>query len=231
MSNNENIIFITGINTDVGKTYVTGLLARYLKQQGYSVITQKIAQTGCIGESEDILKHRELMGISPLPEDVAGLTCPYIFEPPMSPHLAAKLAGTEIDIEKINAATDELAEKYDYVIVEGVGGLYVPLSEKMKVIDLIKEREYPVILVSSPALGSINHTLMSIELLKQNKINLLGIAYNLYGSNNPDITKDSRNIFAENLKQHNYPCNIVDIPSIKPEATPDIDFQVLLSHG
>ncbi len=229
MHKKNNIIFITGINTDIGKTYITGLIARYLKQQGYSVITQKIAQTGCIGESEDILKHRELMEITLTEEDKAGLTCPYIFEPPMSPHLASKLAGTEIDINKINAATDELAEKYDYVIVEGVGGLYVPLTEKTKVIDLIKEREYPVILVSSPALGSINHTLMSIELLKQNKIKLLGIAYNLHNATNGNITTDSRNIFATNLKQCNYHCNIVDIPSIPTATTPDIDFSTLLA--
>ena len=224
----NNIIFITGINTDVGKSYVTGLLARYLQKQGHSVITQKIAQTGCIAESEDIKIHRELMEIPATDEDKSGLTCPYVFEPAMSPHLAAKLAGTEIDCGKINTATDELAAKYDYVIVEGVGGLYVPLSENIKVIDLIAERDYPVILVSSPVLGSINHTLMSIELLKQNSIKLLGIAYNLYDSNNQDITDNSRNIFKNALRQYDYPPTIIDIPSIKPGITPDIDFSAVL---
>ena len=229
MKPKNNIIFVTGINTDVGKTYVTGLLACYLQKQGHSVITQKIAQTGCVGESEDINIHRELMEIPATDEDKNGLTCPYIFEPPMSPHLAAKLAGTEIDCNRINAATDELAAKYDYVIVEGVGGLYVPLNDDTTVIDLIAERNYPVILVSSPVLGSINHTLMSIELLKQKSIKLLGIAYNLHGSNNPDITEDSRSIFLNALKQHDYPPIIIDIPAIKPEITPDIDFSLFLS--
>ena len=228
MKNKPNIIFITGINTDVGKSYVTGLLARYLQKQGFSAITQKIAQTGCIAESEDINIHRELMGISATQEDKDGLTCPYVFEPAMSPHLAAKLAGTEIDCGKINTATDELAAKYDYVIVEGVGGLYVPLSENIKVIDLIAERDYPVILVSSPVLGSINHTLMSIELLKQNSIKLLGIAYNLHDSNNQDITEDSRNIFKNALRQHDYPPTIIDIPSIELGITHDIDFSAVV---
>lgn len=225
----SNIIFITGINTDVGKTFVTGLLAHYLHKQGHSVITQKIAQTGCIGISEDIQKHRDLMGINPLPEDKAGLTCPYIFEPPMSPHLAAKLAGTEIDCSKINAATDKLSAQYEYTIVEGVGGLYVPLTNTTKVIDLIIQRNYPVILVSSPALGSINHTLMSIELLKQNNIKLLGIAYNLHDATNPDITEDSRCIFKNALKQHDYPPIIIDIPSITDKTATDIDFSTFLS--
>jgi dethiobiotin synthetase len=226
----NNIIFITGIGTDVGKTYVTGLLARYLQKQGHSVITQKIAQTGCTDKSEDILKHREIMGISPLPEDNTGQTCPYIFEPPMSPHLAAKLAGTEIDCGKINAATDELAEKYDFVIVEGVGGLYVPLNDNTTVIDLIAERNYPVILVSSPALGSINHTLMSIELLKQRNITMLGIAYNLHYSDNPEITADSKNIFENSLKEHNYQPVIIDIPAIPDKITLDIDFSLFFQN-
>ena len=229
MKSKPSIIFVTGIDTDIGKTYITGLLARYLHKQGHSVITQKIAQTGCVGISEDILKHRELMEINPLPEDDAGLTCPYVFEPPMSPHLAAKLVKTEIDCTKINAATDELAEKYDFVIIEGVGGLYVPLNDNTTVIDLITERNYPVLLVSSPALGSINHTLMSIELLKQRNINLLGIAYNLHGADNPNITKDSKCIFKNALKQHDYPPIIIDIPLIKPKMTPDIDFSLFLS--
>ncbi len=225
----NNIIFITGIGTDVGKTFFAGLFARYHCQQGHSVITQKIAQTGCSGESEDIITHRKLMDIDLTEEDKIGLTCPYIFEPPMSPHLAAKLAGTEIEISKINAATDELAKKYDYVIVEGVGGLYVPLNNNTKVIDLITERNYPTILVSSATLGSINHTLMSIELLKQNNINLLGIAYNLHNATNTDITKDSRNIFKNALKTHNYPPVLVDIPAVKTDTLPDIDFYSLLS--
>ncbi len=221
---NSNIIFITGIGTDVGKTFVAGLFARYLHKQGHSVITQKIAQTGCVDLSEDITTHRDLMGIELTAEDKIGLTCPYIFEPPMSPHLAAKLAATEIEISKINAATDELAKKYDFVIVEGVGGLYVPLNDNTTVIDFITERDYPVILVSSATLGSINHTLMSIELLKQNNINLLGIAYNLHNATNPIITEDSRNIFKNALKTHNYPPVIIDIPAVKTDTVPDIDF-------
>ncbi|MCK5071639.1 MAG: dethiobiotin synthase, partial [Desulfocapsa sp.] len=91
------VICISGIDTDIGKTIATGLLAKALLSQGYSVITQKVAQTGCTGISEDILKHRELMDTGLYPEDTNGLTCPYVFSKPCSPHLAAELSQTQID--------------------------------------------------------------------------------------------------------------------------------------
>ena len=75
--------FITGIDTDAGKTWVTGAFARYLVDRGQSVVTQKIAQTGCVGTSEDIERHRLMMGTGALPEDAQGLTCPFIFTYPV----------------------------------------------------------------------------------------------------------------------------------------------------
>ena len=89
--------FITGIDTDAGKTWVTGAFARYLVDRGQSVVTQKIAQTGCVGTSEDIERHRLMMGTGALPEDEQGLTCPVTFTVPCSPHLAAENDGGRIE--------------------------------------------------------------------------------------------------------------------------------------
>ena len=83
---------VTGIDTDIGKTIATGLLARSFRNHGIKAITQKIVQTGCVGLSEDIIRHRQLMEIEPVPADHRGLTCPYVFPVPCSPHLAAELA-------------------------------------------------------------------------------------------------------------------------------------------
>ncbi len=94
-------IFITGIDTDVGKTIVTGLLAAYLNQKGIYTITQKIVQTGCTEFSEDIRVHRQLMKLNLCNEDRSGLTCPYVFKYPASPNLAAKLENTKIEVQKI----------------------------------------------------------------------------------------------------------------------------------
>ncbi|MBU0959939.1 MAG: dethiobiotin synthase, partial [Proteobacteria bacterium] len=99
---------ISGIDTDIGKSVATGLMARSLSSSGYSVITQKLVQTGCHGVAEDIQRHRQLMGIDLLPEDLNGLTCPYVFSKPCSPHLAAELEGTAVDPERIRKATERL---------------------------------------------------------------------------------------------------------------------------
>ncbi len=221
---NNKIIFVTGINTDTGKTYATGLLARYLQKRGYSVITQKIIQTGCSGISEDILVHRKIMGKSLTEEDKQGLTCPYVFKLPASPHLAAQQEKVNINCDNILQATSTLADKYDYVIIEGIGGLYVPLTNDVMVIDYIKQQDYKTVLVTSPVLGSINQTLMSLELLRQHNIRLSGIIYNLHQQENELITKDSRQIFKKYLIKNNYPPTVIDMPAINMKTPPDIDF-------
>ena len=121
-------IVICGIDTGVGKSVVTGLLARHLLDQGKKVITQKPVQTGCDDRSEDILLHRKLMGADYHAFDEQQLTCPYCFPFPASPHLAAKLAGMEIDPAELDRTTDILAEQVDQLIIEAAGGLMVPLN-------------------------------------------------------------------------------------------------------
>lgn len=120
------VLFISGIDTNVGKTYATGILARQLAAEGHTVITQKMIQTGCTDISEDIEMHRQLMGIPFTEEDKAGLTCPYIFTYPCSPHMAAERDGRRIDLSVITRATQELQKHYEYVLLEGAGGINGP---------------------------------------------------------------------------------------------------------
>ena len=116
------VYFISGIDTDAGKSIVTGVIARTLLQKGVHVITQKFIQTGCVGISEDILKHREIMGIPPQEVDRDGTTCPYVTTYPSSPHLAAEIDRVEIDVERIHRSTEKLDAAYDVVLLEGAGG-------------------------------------------------------------------------------------------------------------
>ena len=95
------VLFVSGIDTSVGKTVATGLLAKALMVAGKRVITQKMIQTGCVEVSEDIEAHRQIQGIDFTEEDKAGLTCPYIFTYPCSPHMAAAKDGREIDLSVI----------------------------------------------------------------------------------------------------------------------------------
>ena len=159
----QNVYFVSGIDTDAGKSYATGFLAREWNKNGQRTITQKFIQTGNIGHSEDIDLHRRIMGIPFTEEDKEGLTMPEIFSYPASPHLASQLDNRPIDFGKIKRATEELSERYDFVLLEGAGGLMVPLTTELLTIDYIAQENYPLIFVTSGKLGSINHTLLSLE--------------------------------------------------------------------
>ncbi|MBU1193636.1 MAG: dethiobiotin synthase [Proteobacteria bacterium] len=217
------LVFITGIDTDIGKTIATGLMARFLSQKGYSVITQKMVQTGCQDMSDDILIHRRLAGCDLLEEDKTGLTCPYLFSHAASPHLAAQMEGKTIHPEVIFTASQKLAQKFPILLIEGAGGLFVPLNEKTMIIDYITQHSYPVILVSSSKLGSINHTLLSIEALKNRGLTLSGLVYNRYPETDPAITQDSVRQMAKFMVHCGYPDRIVQIGKTDPKdpVTPD----------
>ena len=222
-------IAITGIDTGVGKTVVTGLLARYLRASGRSVITQKLAQTGCVGLSEDILLHRRMMGIELTDADRKGVTCPYVFALPASPHLAAKEEGCAIDLERISHATAQLEQEYEYVLLEGAGGLHVPLTETVTFLDYLAGRNYALLVVSSAKLGSINHTLLSLEAAKTRHLRLRGILYNLHPPEDPRIVEDSQRVFLRYLRRFGYPETVIAIPAMDAEGGfPDVDFSAIL---
>jgi len=197
-------ICISGIDTGVGKSIVTGLLAKYMLQQGWSVITCKPVQTGSSRPAEDLLVHRHLMGIGWSPDDRQGLTCPFCFSFPGSPHLAAKMAGSRIETAVIDEAISELAKRYDWLLIEGAGGLMVPLNRDYTMIDYIAKHEFPVVLVTSPRLGSINHTLLSLEALYSRKMKLGGLVYNLFEQGPREIAHDTLQVFSLALRQYNF---------------------------
>lgn len=212
---NSNIYFISGIDTDAGKSYCTAWLARELAQSGKRVITQKFIQTGNTGYSEDIDLHRRITGTGYLPEDKEGLTMPEIFSYPCSPHLAARIDQRPIDFSKIEHATRELARRYDIVLVEGAGGLMVPLTEEYLTIDYITEKKYPLIFITSGKLGSINHTLLSFEAIKNRGIVLDTVLYNLYPTvEDKTIQEDTMQYIQNYLAKY--------FPETKFEVVPEI---------
>ncbi len=211
----SKVFFVSGIDTGIGKTYCTGYLAKLWNAEGVRTITQKLVQTGNVGISEDIEKHREIMNIGWFPEDETKLTMPEIFSYPASPHLATQIDGREIDFAKIESATSQLASKYDRVLLEGAGGLMVPLTEDLLSIDYIQQQSLPIILVSSGRLGSINHTLLSLEALKTRGIELYALAYNLaHESQDILISKDTAEYLKTYLAKYFPSAKWIEIPVI-----------------
>lgn len=183
---------MTGIDTDAGKSYATGWLARQMAADGHNVITQKFIQTGNTDFSEDIAVHRRLMEIEPVAADRLGITAPVIFTYPASPLLASRIDGKPLRLEIIDEATRVLLSSYDNVIVEGAGGLMVPLFEEYFTLDYIRDRELPAVLVTNGRLGSVSHTLLSLEAMRAAGIKLFAVVYNPYYDSDPVISKDTR---------------------------------------
>ncbi len=210
--------FVGGIDTDAGKSYATGLLARMLCEQGLRVITQKLVQTGATAEhydavqSEDVLLHRRLMGLPLQPEDITGLTCTQVFRHPCSPHLAAALEGREVNLERIAEATALLRERHDIVLIEGAGGLLVPLREGYLTADYVADRRLPLLLATSSRLGSLSHTLLSLEACRTRHIRVAGVLFNHYPASDPLIAEDTRRYIVRHIGQHHPGSQLIDIP-------------------
>lgn len=206
--------FISGIDTDAGKSYVTGYLAARMMKDGQKVITQKFIQTGNTGFSEDIDLHRKLMGTGMLPEDLDHTTAPVIFSYPASAQLAARLDGREIDLDAIDSATARLKELYDIVLIEGAGGLMVPVTDDFFTIDYVSSRRLPLMLVTNGVLGSINHTVLSLEAVKARGIELVALLYNEHFDTDKVIAEDTKSFLRRYLSRHFPAARFATIPSL-----------------
>ena len=162
-------IFITGTDTNVGKTLVSSWIALHT---GFSYF--KPIQTGT-RDGSDSFEVQKLSDTKIYPES-------YAYKEPLSPHLAAKLENAIIDIEKI------VLPEVNNLIIEGAGGVLVPINDKYLMVDLIKKLGAPVIIVARTTLGTINHTLLSLESLRSRNIAVLGVIMN--GEKNPQNSKD-----------------------------------------
>lgn len=210
----SEVIFVSGIHTDAGKSYATGWWARRMMDGGKSVVTQKFIQTGNRGYSEDIDVHRAIMGTGMLPEDTDHTTAPVIFSYPASPQLAASIDRREIDLGAIDAATATLASRYDVVLVEGAGGLMVPIDDATFTIDYVASRRLPLALVTNGSLGSINHTILSLEAVKSRRIPLRAVLYNTHFDTDVMIAADTRGFISRYLAREFPGVEMIDVPSI-----------------
>jgi len=207
--------FVTGIDTDAGKTYATAWLAGQLMAKGLGVITQKFIQTGCNDESEDIVAHRRLMGVPMQDVDRQKLTAPVIFSYPASAQLAARVDGRQIDLSVIDDARHKLEEIYDVVLVEGAGGLMVPITDNYFAIDYAADRHLPIWLVTNARLGSINHTVLSLNEILRRGLALEGILYNTHFDTDPVIAPDTRAFITRYVHTHFSPSTpVLTVPNL-----------------
>jgi dethiobiotin synthetase len=163
-------LFITGTDTGVGKTLVACALAATFSRQRKRVGVMKPCETG---GGDD---HRRLIAASGRALD-DGLVCPYRFRAPVAPEVAARIAGKRIEIQRILWAFSMLQKESELMIVEGAGGLLVPLTRRAVMADLAGALRLPVLIVARPTLGTINHTLLTVEAAHRRQIQVLGVVF------------------------------------------------------
>lgn len=215
----SKVLFVTGIDTGIGKTFATTLLLQMMQQKGLRVVSQKPIQTGCIGRSEDLDIHDK--GFDFLDSSVRTTAepyrCSYLLPFPASPHLSAEHEGVEISIDKIDSDTQTLLEMgFDLLIMEGAGGLMVPMTRELLTIDFVAQRHYPITLVCSGRLGSINHTLLSIEAIRHRGLQLEYLIYNHYADSESDplIVEETARYLQEYLSIHSPQTRWIEMDSL-----------------
>jgi dethiobiotin synthetase len=186
-------VFVTGTSTEVGKTVVAAVLARTLAAEGKRVAVFKPAVTGLEEEGEtDHALLRRASGSNQSDEEIA----PYRYGPPASPHLAAELAGEEIDPGRLKEAAAQASTGADAIVCEGVGGLLVPLSPTYLVRDLAADLGYPLVIVASPGLGTINHTLLTLESARAAGLHVAAVVLNPWPEIPSAIERSNRETIA-----------------------------------
>lgn len=178
--------FIAGTDTGVGKTYVLSLMLKWAVSRGMNCFVMKPVETGCRKEAgtlipEDAVKLAEAAGLLPR----LGEVCPFRYEAPAAPYVAAKLEGKAVDVDvirKIAAGARSLSQAgsqpLDHLFVEGAGGLMVPVTRELMMIDIPPLLGLTVILVSRLGLGAVNHTLLSMNELRRRNIPVAGVILN-----------------------------------------------------
>lgn len=190
-------LFITGTGTDIGKTYVAGLIVKKIAEAGKSAAYYKAAMSGNNRRADgslipgDALFVKQTSGIQ---QPIAEM-CPYIYENAYSPHLASRIEGHPVKMSVVKEGYEKICEKYEYVTMEGSGGILCPIcfdEEKIQLEDVIKELGLSCIIVADAGLGTINSVVLTVEYMKAHNIIVKGIIFNNY---HPGNVMEDDNIF------------------------------------
>lgn len=190
-------VFITGTGTDIGKTYVTGLIIKKLAEAGETAAYYKAAMSGNDRREDgslipgDALCVQQCSGITQPIEEM----CPYVYENAYSPHLASRIEGHPVEMAVVKEGFEKVCSKYEYITMEGSGGILCPIcfdEAKIQLEDIIKELGLSCILVADAGLGTINSVVLTAEYMKAHRLEIKGIIFNHY---HPGNVMEDDNVF------------------------------------
>lgn len=204
----SRVFFITGTDTNVGKTFVATFIARSLKAKGIDVGVMKPVETGCAEEDgslvpADAVALKKAAGSN----DPLDLINPYRFAPPLSPNIAARLSGVEIDLNRIESAFKKLSAAHEIMLIEGAGGLLVPLNNDSTMADLALRLGSQLLIVAPSRLGVINQTLLTCECARARGLEVAGVLLN-----NPSLKSNDASIKYNRSEIERYAPVLAEIP-------------------
>ena len=218
-------IFITGTGTDIGKTYVTGLIVKKLAQAGCKPAYYKAAMSGNNRRPDgslipgDALFVKECAGIE---QDLDSM-CHYVYENAYSPHLASRIEGHPVEMQVVKQGFYSLVHQYDYITVEGSGGILCPIcfdEAKIQLEDVIKDLHLSCIMIADAGLGTINNVVLTYEYMKAHNLPVKGVIFNNYHPGN--VMED------DNIRMCQYMTNLPVLAKVQPGDTQlDIDVELL----
>lgn len=220
-------LFVVGTGTDIGKTYVTGLILKKLRESGRSEAYYKAAMSGNDRRPDgslipgDALHVKSVSGIEQPLEEM----CPYVYETAVSPHLAARMEGKPVDMERVLEGFDAVCDRYDYVTAEGSGGILCPLcfdGQEIWLEDFIRARDMHCVMIADAGLGTINSVVLTAEYMKAAQIPVEGIIFNRYQPGNA--------LHEDNLSMCEYRTGLKVLACVKDGAAElDISLKLLES--
>ena len=190
-----NSLFVTGTDTDVGKTCVTAGIVNYLSKMNVNVGVMKPFASGYKANADSVSEDVEILMKYSGVNDPIELVNPYYFEIPTSPYEACMKLNREVDISKVVDAYNQLASNHDVVIVEGIGGIMTPIFQNYFVSDLISELNLNSIIVTGSKIGTVNHAMLTYEHSKQKNLNFKGFVVNQNVSEGYEMSSLRQQIF------------------------------------
>jgi dethiobiotin synthetase len=215
-------LFITATDTEVGKTVVAGAIADHFRRQGLRTAVLKPVATGAVRRREGwVSEDAEFLAScadTPFPLD---LVCPQRYREPLAPAVAADRAGEPLDWDAIERSLRLMTADSDVIVVEGVGGILVPLDEDHTVLDLARWLNLPTVIVARPGLGTINHTLLTIDVLRRANVRVAGVVINRYPADTPTTAEETNPRNIEKYGKVSVLTIVPNEPALKRPPLPD----------
>ena len=213
-------LFVTGTGTDTGKTYVTGLIVKKLQEAKKNPAYYKAAMSGNDRRPDGTLIPGDALEVQTMSGIDQSLTsmCPYVYEHAYSPHLASRLEGNHVEMAVVLDNYRKVKEKYDYITVEGSGGILCPIcfdEARIGLTDIIDEMELDCILVADAGLGTINSVVLTYEYMKNRNMNIKGMIFNHYIADNI--------MHEDNIRMCEY---MTGLPTLAKVSMGDVDLNI-----